>query len=469
MEVKKKIPADDIVGTYLREISQVPLLAPHQEIWLAIQRAAHSRIRALQGQPGEQGSRSAAASESLSVVLRELHEAWAAVCKGCRRLGVALPSLAELASEARAVHREPLPEASSYLYNFLEHSGWLESRAEERWTALAGSLFDVVLLLYLLPEPALDLIAEEWNDQQRLPLRQEMRERASLSEENLSTVWTDLRKRGMRARQLLIKANLRLVVSIAKEYVGRGLMFMDLIQEGNTGLMRAADRYDHTRGARFSTYATWWIRQAINRAISNHSRVIRLPVQTRDEINRLRELRRRMAQRNGREPTIEELALESDLLAPEDRAAIQRARAVGDPLSSLEETQLRRAVDRVERMIRSSQETLSLDAPVSGDSPDGGARLGDFVEDRSAPSLSDIVYREFLGEELRSALDSLDERRRTVLEMHYGLNGQDKHTLEEIGRHLGITRERVRQIEARALRALRRPIYWHNLRHFMLN
>jgi RNA polymerase primary sigma factor len=176
-----------------------------------------------------------------------------------------------------------------------------------------------------------------------------------------------------------------------------------------------------------------------------------------------------MAQRNGQEPTIEELALESDLLTPEDRAAIQRARAAGDPLSSLEETQLRRAVDRVERMIRSSQETLSLDAPVSGDSSDGGARLGDFVEDQGAPSPSDIVYRKFLGEELRSALDSLDERRRTVLEMYYGLNGQDKHTLEEIGQHLGITRERVRQIKARALRALRRPVYWHNLRHFMLN
>jgi RNA polymerase primary sigma factor len=469
MEVRKKIPADDIVGTYLREIARVPLLAPHQEIWLAIQREAPSCIRALQDKPSGHRSQLTTASETLNVVVRELHRAWEAVCRGCGRLEVALPSLAELANEARTMRCELLPETSSYLYDFLERSGWPESREDERWTALAGSLFDVVLLLYLLPEPVLDLIAEEWDTHQRFPALRELRERASPSEKNLSTAWTGLRKRATHARQLLIKANLRLVVSIAKEYVGRGLMFMDLIQEGNTGLMRAADGYDHTRGTRFSTYATWWIRQAINRAISNHSRVIRIPVQKRDEINRLRKLRHRIAQRNGRKPTIEEMALESDLLAPEDRAAIQRARAAGDPLSSLEETHLRRAVDRVERMIRSSRETLSLDAPVSGDSPDGGARLGDFVEDHDAPSPSDIVYKKFLGEELRSALDSLDERRHTVLEMHYGLNGQDKHTLEEIGRHLGITRERVRQIEAMALRALRRPIYWHNLRHFMFN
>jgi RNA polymerase primary sigma factor len=186
-------------------------------------------------------------------------------------------------------------------------------------------------------------------------------------------------------------------------------------------------------------------------------------------MNRLWNLRRRMMQDRGREPTLEELVLESDLLEPEDKAAIRRAQEAGDPLSPSQRNQLRRAVDRVESTLRLSQETLSLDTPISSDPSSSETRLGDFVEDTSAPRPGDVVHRRLLSEELLSALDSLPERRRLVLEMHYGLNGRAKHTLDEIGQHLGITRERVRQIELKALRALRRPMYRRKLRRFVPN
>lgn len=272
----------------------------------------------------------------------------------------------------------------------------------------------------------------------------------------------------MQARQLLIQANLRLVVNVAKEYAGRGLAFLDLIQEGNIGLMRATERYDHTRGFRFSTYATHWIHQAIRRAIANLGRTIRLPAHVHTRIGQLQRLQREMVQEKDREPAVEELVLESDLLKATDKMAIQQARDTGEPLSLTQRRQLDRATRKVERLMQLSRSVVSLDKPVSTDSS-GESELGDFIEDTSLPPLSDVVHEQLVLEELQSALDVLDERRRLVLEMHFGINGQDKHTLGEIGQRLGVTRERARQIEARALHALRTPRNWHRLYSFGFN
>jgi RNA polymerase primary sigma factor len=502
MNATSDVLVDDNVGMYLREIARVPLLAPYQEVWLSIQQEAVPRIKALRDQLHEQEGRPPTANEILDAVLNSLRVGWSEVLRSCRRLNVLLPDLAALVDEARAIRHAPIPETTPYLYDFLDQSGWSESRQDEEdedWPALVGNLFDVVLLLYLLPDPALDLVSEEWGESRtrsrartfvdahkfsivlgqmcenlcesmfRLSAygRNRVKQSERLSEEESSAMWDDLEERAHQATQHLIQANLRLVVSLAKEYVGRGLTFMDLIQEGNIGLMRAVERYDHTLGFRFSTYATWWIRQAISRAISDHGRIIRVPVHVGDRIYQLRGLRREMIQKKGREPTAEELVMASDLLEPEDKAAIQRAREKGDPLSSFQDDQLHQAIGKLERIMRLSQQALSLDTPVSGDTSDSEARLGDFIEDESTPSPADMAYRRLLSEEVQSALDSLSKRRRLVLEMHYGLNGQNQHSLGEIGQHLGITRERVRQIESKAFRILRTPGYRRRLRDFV--
>jgi len=270
---------------------------------------------------------------------------------------------------------------------------------------------------------------------------------------------------GKLAQDQLAQSNLRLVVSVAKRYIGRGLNFQDLIQEGNVGLLRAVEKFDHSLGFKFSTYASWWIRQAISRAIADQARTIRIPVHMVETINRQIRVQRRLQQELGREPTAEEIALEMEFLEPKDVEAIRKALRAGVELDTALQHNLERASTKVQKIQRLSREPISLDTPVGSEE---NSYLGDFIEDESLPGPADAASRHMLKEQMGEILDQLAERERQVLIMRFGLEDGISRTLEDVGKEFKVTRERVRQIEAKALRKLRHPLRSRKLRDYLV-
>jgi RNA polymerase primary sigma factor len=393
-----------------------------------------------------------------------LHEhmiaAWKRVLEDTERMGYEPPKLNEILVEAQGLRLAWAQEDPSYLRAYLDNGLWGRDRF---WDEVARNAFAVFLSMYSLPDELAERFTQALKSREKLPTAK-MYERWLPDDEVLRTEIEEITLRASEAHHAIIRANLRLVVSVAKRYIGRGSSFLDLIQEGNLGLLRAVSKFDPTRGYKFSTYATWWIRQSISRSIADQARTIRIPVHIFETVNRLLRVRRMLTQKLGREPTVEDLALRAGFMDNKDVQQIMKYQEDSTPVPPDLRRRWRRATAKVSRILRAAEEPVSLDSPVGNED---NSQLGDFIEDEDALEPMDAAAREMLREQVKNALAVLTERERQVLELRFGLIDGKDHTLEEVGQYFNVTRERIRQIESKALRKLRHPTRSRHLRDYL--